>query len=270
MTPTFDADALRPLLPTALAVPRWVEDVIARAPYDTLDALVGAAVAAATPLSEAEIDQALAHHPRIGERPTGEGASQQLSRKEQQATDADDAELAAAIAAGNRAYEERFGRVFLIRAAGRSRREVLAELERRLGNPAEVELAEVAEQLRQIAALRLRTLLATPRSRVTTHVLDIAAGRPVPGVPVHLDSWTSAGWQRIASGATDADGRVAHLGPAELAVGRYRLTFATAAYLGPEAFLPEVLVVFVLGDAEAHYHVPLLLSPFGYSTYRGS
>nr|WP_233265659.1 hydroxyisourate hydrolase [Leifsonia sp. AG29] len=113
-------------------------------------------------------------------------------------------------------------------------------------------------------------MLATPRSRVTTHVLDIAAGRPVPGVPVHLDSWTSAGWQRIASGATDADGRVAHLGPAELAVGRYRLTFATAAYLGPEAFLPEVLVVFVLGDAEAHYHVPLLLSPFGYSTYRGS
>lgn len=270
MTTTIDAETLRAVLPTALAVPRWVDDVVARAPYDTLDALVGAAIAAATPLSEVEIDQALSHHPRIGERPIGEGASQQLSRREQQAADADDAELAAAIVAGNRAYEERFGRVFLIRAAGRSRREVLAELERRLGNPDEAELAEVAEQLRQIAALRLRTLLATPRSRVTTHVLDTAAGRPAAGVPVHLDSWTGAGWQRLASGVTDTDGRIAELGPVDLEAGRYRLTFATAAYLGPEAFFPEILVVFAIADPDAHYHVPLLLSPFGYSTYRGS
>jgi hydroxyisourate hydrolase len=147
---------------------------------------------------------------------------------------------------------------------------VLSELQRRLGNPAEAELAEVAEQLRQIAALRLRTLLATPRSRITTHVLDTAAGRPAPGVPVHLDSWTGAGWQRLASGVTDADGRIAQLGPADLPAGRYRLTFATTAYLGPDAFLPEILVVFQLGDVDAHYHVPLLLSPFGYSIYRGS
>ncbi|WP_434318901.1 hydroxyisourate hydrolase [Leifsonia sp. P73] len=113
-------------------------------------------------------------------------------------------------------------------------------------------------------------MLATPRSRVTTHVLDTAAGRPAPGVPVSLDSWTGAGWQRLAAGVTDADGRVAELGPVDLPVGRYRLTFATAAYLGAEAFLPEIPVVFVIDDVDAHYHVPLLLSPFGYSTYRGS
>ncbi|MDN4597205.1 hydroxyisourate hydrolase [Leifsonia virtsii] len=112
--------------------------------------------------------------------------------------------------------------------------------------------------------------MATPRSRVTTHVLDTAAGRPAAGVPVHLDSWTGAGWQRLASGVTDTDGRIAELGPVDLDAGRYRLTFATAAYLGPDAFFPEILVVFAIADPDAHYHVPLLLSPFGYSTYRGS
>ena len=270
MTDTIDADRLRELLPTALAVPRWVDDIVARAPYDTVDALVGAAIAAATPLSAEEIDQALAHHPRIGERPAGDGAAQRFSRREQQASDADDAQLAAAIAAGNAAYEDRFGRVFLIRAAGRSRSEVLAELTRRVELSETAELAEVAEQLRQIAALRLRTLFSPVRSRVTTHVLDTAAGRPAPGIPVRLDGWTGAGWQRIASGHTDADGRVADLGPADLEPGRYRLTFDTSAHLGQDTFLPEVSVVFVLGDPDAHYHVPLLLSPYGYSVYRGS
>ena len=109
---------------------------------------------------------------------------------------------------------------------------------------------------------------------ITTHVLDTARGRPAAGVPIVLERAGGDGWELVGRGATDADGRLRDLvaegawpGP-----GRYRLTFDTGAYFrgrGEAAFYPEVTVVFtVAGDG--HHHVPLLLSPFGYSTYRGS
>lgn len=150
---------LREVLFAALAVPRWVDDVAVGAPYDDLDDLLARAARSATPLSAEEIDEALAHHPRIGERPVGEGRSDRLSRAEQSSADADDAALADAIAEGNRAYEHRFDRVFLIRAAGRTRAEILAELHRRTRLDDATELAIVGEQLREIAILRLDTLL---------------------------------------------------------------------------------------------------------------
>lgn len=150
-----DPAALRVALEVALGVRRVVDEVAAQAPFASRDELLAAHRAATASLSAAELDEALAHHPRIGERPAGDGVAQEFSRHEQSSPDAADPELVAKIAAGNAAYEERFGRVFLIRAAGRSRAEILAELERRLTNEPEAELAEVAEQLRQIAALRL-------------------------------------------------------------------------------------------------------------------
>ena len=148
-------------LRACLHVERWVRDVARGAPYATVDDLLAAAEAAATPLSPAEIDEALSSHPRIGERPAGDGAAERFSRSEQAtAADADDATLAAAVAQGNRDYEARFGRIFLIRAAGRSRAEILAELDRRLDLDDASELAVVGEQLREIALLRLRSLHA--------------------------------------------------------------------------------------------------------------
>jgi 2-oxo-4-hydroxy-4-carboxy-5-ureidoimidazoline decarboxylase len=146
---------LREGLGAALSVPRWVDEVAAGAPFASLDELLHRARAAATPLNPSEIDQAMAHHPRIGERPTGTGAAAAHSTREQRAPDADDAELTAAIHAGNLAYEARFDRVFLIRAAGRTRAEILHELERRLALDDDTELAIVAEQLREIALLRI-------------------------------------------------------------------------------------------------------------------
>ncbi len=148
--------ALRDGLYTSLAVRRWVEDVASRAPFATLDELLAVASAEATPLSPDEIDEAIAHHPRIGEKPKGEGTAQQFSRSEQGA----DTEFADEIAAGNAAYEERFGRVFIIRAAGRTRREILDELTRRLTLDDAVELQVVGEQLRDIALLRLEKLFS--------------------------------------------------------------------------------------------------------------
>lgn len=113
-------------------------------------------------------------------------------------------------------------------------------------------------------------------SGITTHVLDTARGRPAAGVPVKLESrGEGGGWRVVAKGVTDADGRLRDLLPegSALAAGDYRLTFDAGAYFaaqGAEGFYTEVLVAFVVRDAAAHYHVPLLLSPYGYTTYRGS
>lgn len=102
---------------------------------------------------------------------------------------------------------------------------------------------------------------------LSTHVLDAARGRPAAGVPVHLERHDGTAWHPVASGRTDADGRLTGW-PAD--PGLYRLVFDTAAYLGPDAFYPEVVVTFRISAPGERYHVPLLLSPFAYSTYRGS
>jgi 5-hydroxyisourate hydrolase len=110
-------------------------------------------------------------------------------------------------------------------------------------------------------------------SQVTTHILDTGSGRPAAAVAVVLYARDGSGWNLVASGTTDADGRAKDLGPERLPAGTYRLNFATGTYyeaLGTATFFPEVDLVFTVSDAGEHYHVPLLLSPFAYSTYRGS
>ena len=113
-------------------------------------------------------------------------------------------------------------------------------------------------------------------SAITTHILDIATGKPGAGVPVILERKThTAGWQKIADGISDIDGRVnSLLSPREpFLAGHYRLIFETGPYFllqGVDCFFPQVTISFVVKDPTGHYHVPLLLSPFGYSTYRGS
>jgi 5-hydroxyisourate hydrolase len=101
---------------------------------------------------------------------------------------------------------------------------------------------------------------------VSTHVLDAATGRPAPAVPVRL---ARADGTVVAERDTDADGRVPDLA-GDLPAGVYRLCFDTAAYAGADTFYPEVVIAFRITDGAAHHHVPLLLSPFAYSTYRGS
>ena len=105
---------------------------------------------------------------------------------------------------------------------------------------------------------------------LSTHVLDTSLGSPAAGITVVLE--TVAG-QAIGDGITDGDGRVGSIGPERLDAGDYRLRFASGPYFagrGVDAFYPEVVVVFTVADADQHYHVPVLLNPFGYSTYRGS
>jgi 5-hydroxyisourate hydrolase len=110
-------------------------------------------------------------------------------------------------------------------------------------------------------------------SGITTHVLDTSRGCPAAGVAVVLERAVDSGWHLVGRGTTDADGRASDLLSSAPDEGRYRLTFDTDGYFratGETGFYPEVSVTFIVGRGEEHYHVPLLLSPFGYSTYRGS
>ena len=151
---------LREGLTTCLAVPRWVDEIVAAAPFGSMLELLDAAAAAANPLTVAEIDQALAHHPRVGGRLAGPGPAPSAAGVEQETSASEDAELAQALARGQQAYEERFGRVFLIRSAGRTRSDVLRELERRLRLEPDAEVDVVAAELRDIALSRIPQLFA--------------------------------------------------------------------------------------------------------------
>lgn len=115
----------------------------------------------------------------------------------------------------------------------------------------------------------------TTTSAITTHVLDTAFGRAAAGLPITLELEEGGDWQLLGRGVTDRDGRLRDLLPEgeRPAAGLYRLTFDTAAYFaatGVECFFPVVRVVFRVTRPDQHHHVPLLLSPFGYSTYRGT
>ncbi len=151
--------AARELLRNCLAVRRWVEEVAAERPYPALASLFARAKASAENLTDEELDEALSRHPRIGEHAPHTGADADLSRTEQAGVDTADAAVAAQLEAGNREYEQRFGRVFIIRAAGRTGPQILTELQRRLDNNPVTERRETVAQLREIALLRLEHAL---------------------------------------------------------------------------------------------------------------
>lgn len=155
--PLADAEAvLRP----CLDVPRWTAEVAASRPYDSVQAVVAAGKRAGDRLDSEEVAQALAHHPRIGERAQGDSTEAALSRKEQTGLGDLDGDVQTRLVQGNREYEEVFDQVFLIRAAGRTSEEILTELQRRMKNSGEDEAAEVAQQLNEIAALRLEGMFS--------------------------------------------------------------------------------------------------------------
>lgn len=112
-------------------------------------------------------------------------------------------------------------------------------------------------------------------SQITTHVLDTTRGLPAKNIPIELFEKTPDGWDKVAGGITNLDGRIANLllDKSKLSAGIYRMHFKTSEYFkanNEEGFYPYVDVVFELDDSGSHYHIPLLLTAFGYSTYRGS
>jgi len=262
---------------------RWAAEVASGRPFASADEIIARSDAAVAGLTQADLEQALAGHPRIGDR--SRAAAADWSRQEQAGVEAADQALVRALADGNEDYECRFGHIYLVCATGRSAAELLAVLRERLGNDPAAEWDVVRRELGKINRIRLRRLLEATDERhamtsaVTTHVLDTARGVPAAGVQVWLEQVSDAGRTELARTRTGSDGRAASLGPQRLPPGTYRLVFDTAEYFGSRgsgeraAFFPEVAITFTAdsGDGELpRYHVPLLLSPFGYSTYRGS
>jgi 2-oxo-4-hydroxy-4-carboxy-5-ureidoimidazoline decarboxylase len=155
----LDADQATHRLSVCLHAPGWAASLLAGRPYPDRESLLATAYRFGVVLDEEDLASALSAHPRIGERPVGAGRDAAHSLSEQGGVDAEDADLAERLHAGNVAYEQRFGQVFLIRAAGRNGPQILAALTERLANDPETEARVVRDQLAQIAQLRLGTLL---------------------------------------------------------------------------------------------------------------
>jgi 2-oxo-4-hydroxy-4-carboxy-5-ureidoimidazoline decarboxylase len=154
------ADEVAERLAACNASRRWIERVVAERPYPDVESLLAVAEREAHALDWPDVREALDAHPRIGDRAAGDSREAAWSRQEQATVGSSGVQMRDALREGNAAYEQRFGHVFLIRAAGRSAEEMLAELRRRLANDERTERAEVTEQLAQITRLRLERLFA--------------------------------------------------------------------------------------------------------------
>lgn len=232
---------------------------------------------------EADWLEAFAQHPRIGDIGSLKekyAATKNWAAGEQQGVAQASAATLEQLAAANRAYEEKFGFIFIVCATGKPAEAMLRLLQDRLENNQDEELLVAMGEQCKITLLRLRKLLAeeplpeAPRSQVTTHVLDTSAGHPGQNISIRLKARNGSQWQTIAQGVTNADGRIAGLLPPGriLPPGPYQMAFDTGTYFDRQkirGFYPEVDIAFTIFDG-SHYHVPLLVNPFGYSTYRGS
>jgi hydroxyisourate hydrolase len=256
---------------------RWAQAMVRARPFPSAAAMMDLGDAVWVSLDAADWFEAFAAHPRIGETSSGSGTSA-LEVVEQSGVRLADADARRRLAEGNGQYEARFGYIFIVCATGKSVEQMLEILEARLKNDPHEELRIAAEEQRQITRLRLGKLLdeeTGARHMITTHVLDTARGGPAVGITVILELRHHSEWSPIGRGTTDESGRVTSLTTdKELLPGTYRLTFDTGTYLRDQGismpFFPEAKITFYVHDPDEHYHVPLLLSPFGYSTYRGA
>jgi len=254
---------------------RWAKMMAELRPFENAPAMADSADGIWRSLDATDWQEAFAAHPRIGSHATGWAGHEQSRARE--ATDDDRARLAE----GNRQYEMRFGYIFIVCAEGKTAGEMLDLLEKRLQNEPAEELAMAAEEQRKITRVRLAKLVdpapvtMTITNTITTHVLDTARSGPAAGVTVILELRHAGEWSPIGRGTTDKNGRVTTLTDDKaLAPGTYRLTFDTGSYHREQGisapFFPEAKITFNVRDTDEHYHVPLLLSPFGYTTYRGT
>jgi 2-oxo-4-hydroxy-4-carboxy-5-ureidoimidazoline decarboxylase len=184
----------------------------------------------------------------------------------------------------NKAYREKFGFPFILCVRRHGRDSILREFERRLGLSADQERETALAEVLRIGALRLDQRIAGPdrlpvAGRLSTHVLDTAIGRPAAGIEIEVFEVASDGQHFVGHATTNADGRTDRplIGDRPVPIANYELRFHVGAYfqakgypLADPAFLDVVPIRFGVAEAEAHYHVPLLVSPWSYSTYRGS
>jgi 2-oxo-4-hydroxy-4-carboxy-5-ureidoimidazoline decarboxylase len=256
----LDREAAVELLVSCCPSTGWATSVADARPFEDVESALAEAERLWTLRPDAERLAAIEAHPPIG----GLSSATAGERREQAGAAHADAPTREALAALNDDYRKRFGFVFLTVASGREATDMLAELRTRVANTAEQERANAEEHQRRIMRRRLRrAIIGPPPLLVSTHVLDTSAGAPGAGVEVTISrSDDRREWTEVSTRTTDASGRVE--GVEVPGGGWVRLSFATHG-----EFFGDIVVTFAAGDRE-RAHVPLLLAPFGYSTYLGT
>ena len=265
----------------------WVaEAAAARRPFATVaavhDAMMGAVRAAPRERQLAFV----CGHPDLAGKAARAGDVTEDSRREQASVGLDtlSEEEFARFHRLNDAYKAKFGFPFIVCVRRHTRDSILALFERRLRHDAATEFATALQEISFITRLRLAAKVTgegMPRvnGRLSTHVLDTHAGRPAVGIAVELHEFAGDRAHRIATATTNADGRTDQplIGGRPLPIGRYELRFAVGDHFrsrgieqGDPPFLDIVPLRFSIAEPEGHYHVPLLCTPWSYSTYRGS
>jgi len=265
----------------------WVaERACARRPFATIAALTEAMAAAVAGATKEEKLALVRAHPDLAGKAARAGKLTYASAAEQGALGLDrlsDREYDR-FEKLNGAYKTRFGFPFVICARRQTRDAILGAFEHRLANDADAELKTALSEIDLIARLRIAQLVKGPGmaktdGRLSTHVLDTHAGKPAAGVKIELYEIGASAKALLKETTTNADGRTDEplVSGEPLRVGTYELRFHVGEYfakrnanLPQPAFLDVVPVRFAIAEPEGHYHVPLLVTPWSYSTYRGS
>jgi 2-oxo-4-hydroxy-4-carboxy-5-ureidoimidazoline decarboxylase len=265
----------------------WVAAGAVRSrPFATVSDLHGGLMRVVRQKQGAELLAFLNAHPMLGGKDAKAGAVTAESAREQAGIGVvslagDEARTLAAL---NASYLAKFGFPFIICARRHTRPSILRELRWRMANSVDQEVANNLAEIEHITRLRLVdrvTGAGMPHifGRLSTHVLDTHAGRPAQGVRIELFECGTAGPQPLAEATTNAEGRTVQplLAGAPLRIGTYELVFHMGAYFrargvigAAQPFLDEVCIRFGINEPEGHYHVPLVATPWSYSTYRGS
>jgi len=265
----------------------WVAEAAhAKRPFATVTDLHAAMMSAVRAAPRETQLAFLRQHPDLAGKAARTGAITDDSRREQASVglDALSDEEFARFHRLNDAYKAKFGFPFIVCVRRHTRDSILAEFERRLQNDGAAEFAAALQELFYITRLRISGTVTgegmpTVNGRLSTHVLDIHAGRPAAGMAIELFEFAGTRPHRIAHSTTNADGRTDQplIAGCPLPIGRYELQFAVGDHFrsrgieaGEPPFLDVVPLSFSIAEPEGHYHVPLLCSPWSYSTYRGS
>ena len=274
-------DEVAVLLQKCCGSQKWKEEVLKNFPFSTEGRFIE--VLNNTWYNECSAEdwkEAFMHHPEIGDLSSLQekyGTSRDIAEKEQQGVNAASEETLKALMSANKEYKEKFGFIFIVFATGKSAGEMLELLHSRLGNNAGDEIRVAMGEQQKIMMKRLKdqvTDLNLAVSQVTTHILDTSAGLPAAKVVIRFFEMDNGDAYMISQGLTNADGRIPDLLPPGriLKAGVYKMHFSTGEYFhrsAAETFFPFAEITFKI-SGPSHYHIPLLISPFGFTTYRGS
>lgn len=266
----------------------WIADQVAGArPFAGVRQLFNAMASVVASMPEDQQQALIKVHPDLANKAqraaglTPESSAEQSSAGLDQLSDAE----YAAFERLNNAYRAKFGFPYIVCARRHTKDSILRDFERRLLNDATTETKRAIEEICRIAALRVDQLVVSDdrlkvHGRLSTHVLDNHAGRPAPGIAIELIELAERGESRVVAHAiTNEDGRTNEplIGGRPLPIGRYELRFRVGPYfagrgvpMSDPPFLDLIPLRFAISEPESHYHLPLLVTPWSYSTYRGS